>query len=606
MQCFKCGSDLPEESIFCQVCGADLRQKRICAACGTELAEAAVFCPRCGHRRETAPQQPIKRSSIRRLPTVLLIAVLLAAIIALLWMFRTPKAEEEPPALSPADAAKSVLYLEQYDSTGDMIGSGSGFLVGDGKTVVTNFHVIEDVYAISAFDAQGDYAADVLQVLHANERMDLAVLELDRDTGLSPLPLGDSDPLIQGDSIYAIGYPLGMNNTVSDGIISAMYTEDNIEILQITAPVSPGSSGGALLDPSGTVIGIVFAGYEDGQNMNLAIAVKELKTLLTYYSRPAGLDALYLESHPQINYDRYEVGVKYLKAPSLASVEAIRSLWDVYDHSVTDFEILIDEALAFYDCEYCKETLYIAPDILSDDFNDWFFDVDRSFGDTLLVEEDDGHYLYFFYEVRETAEPVEDAAEEAAEKPAEEPVEEAIEEAPACTHIWSIWAVGRTPSCTSEGQATACCTLCRAWERRVLPALGHSYENGVCMVCGAEAPVYVPPVQTETPAEEQEQPSEQEAPPVTDILTKEMLQGDWRTGELDGIYGRCQTYTFSGQSFYWKFWKGGMNSGGEDAIEAKDSGTFTIDGNTIYFSNGAVGTYAGGCLHINGLVFYRR
>ena len=91
----------------------------------------------------------------------------------------------------------------------------------------------------------------------------------------------DSDSVKQGDPIYAVGYPLGLAHTLSDGVISSRYTdENNLDILQITAAISPGSSGGALLNSLGEVVGVICASYVDGQNINIAIAANQIQSLL--------------------------------------------------------------------------------------------------------------------------------------------------------------------------------------------------------------------------------------------------------------------------------------------------------------------------------------
>lgn len=86
--------------------------------------------------------------------------------------------------------------------------------------------------------------------------------------------MGDSDAVQVGDEVTAIGSPLGLKNTVSKGIISAVREEQDWYILQTTAPISPGSSGGALFNQKGEVIGTTYAGMASGENLNLAVPSK--------------------------------------------------------------------------------------------------------------------------------------------------------------------------------------------------------------------------------------------------------------------------------------------------------------------------------------------
>ena len=87
--------------------------------------------------------------------------------------------------------------------------------------------------------------------------------------------------MIRGQKVVAIGSPLGLFNSVSDGIISGFRTIHDTDMIQFTAPTSPGSSGGALLNMQGEVIGICTAGIQEGQNLNLAV---EYQTILSFLS----------------------------------------------------------------------------------------------------------------------------------------------------------------------------------------------------------------------------------------------------------------------------------------------------------------------------------
>ena len=628
MRCFKCGSELPEDSLFCQACGAELRSRGSCAACGAALVEDAVFCSRCGHRRESVPAPKKRRKGVLR-PLVLLlpIALLIGALIALLYML--PKSTDAPDEtlLTPADAAQSVLYLECYDSTGDLLGTGSGFLIEDGKTLVTNYHVIENVYSMTAYDADGLFAAEISAVLWSSETTDLAVLELDRDTGLIPLTLGDSDLVSQGDAIYAIGYPLGMSNTLSDGIVSSRFTEDTVDILQITAPISPGSSGGALLDPHGQVIGVVYARYEDGQNMNLAVAANELRDLMKRYSIPVRLEELYHQLPPQLSLSDHGAELRYIWAPDEELAYEIQFIWSELETTALALDVLLEEYDGREGCIGHDEPVYLLPGAFSEEFDTWCFDADRRLGDVYLMPEEEGYGLYFFCAAMEgpaeeapAEEPVPEQAptdEPPEELPAEEPPSE---EAPVCAHIWSIWAIKQPEGCTQEGRMTACCSLCHTSEVRpipakghtavidtaavpatcteagstqsshcavcdavlssktVIPAMGHSYEDGACTACGEADPDY-----------------------VAESLTAADIQGGWTCHMARNDLYASESYTFYNNEYYWSYFRDEYG----DREERKQHGTFELVGTTVYFSDGSVGLIDGNYLYVNGLSFYK-
>ena len=166
--------------------------------------------------------------------------------------------------------AKSVLMLEVYDSKDTCIATGSGFVAFNDSTLITNYHVIENGRYIIANTDDGT-RIKIYSVLCSNKLMDIAILSFDQKTGIAPLTLYCGNEVFRGESVVAIGSPIGITNTVSKGNISALYTEDGVPWIQFTAPISHGSSGGVLLNDKGVVIGVTSAGYTQGENMNLAV-----------------------------------------------------------------------------------------------------------------------------------------------------------------------------------------------------------------------------------------------------------------------------------------------------------------------------------------------
>ncbi|WP_243103668.1 cell wall-binding repeat-containing protein [Dehalobacter sp. MCB1] len=178
-----------------------------------------------------------------------------------------------------AKVSPSIVYIETYDSSGNALGSGSGFIVDSSGKVATNYHVIEGSYSAKVKTAAGT-SYDVQKVLSYNETTDLAILKISA-TGLTAVSLGDSSLIETGDNIYAIGNPFGLENTLSNGLISTKFRDINgTTYIQISAPISSGSSGGALVDEQGKVIGITAAVYYGGQNLNFAVPINLLKPML--------------------------------------------------------------------------------------------------------------------------------------------------------------------------------------------------------------------------------------------------------------------------------------------------------------------------------------
>lgn len=169
-----------------------------------------------------------------------------------------------------SQASPAVFYIEIYDRNQRALGSGSGFFIAEDGTAVTNYHVIEDAYYAKVKTTDGN-VYDVTSVIGYDEANDLAILQVD-GSGFPYLELADSDEVKNGQTIFCVGSPLGLENSISEGLVSnSLRTINGQAYIQITAPISSGSSGGAVLDTSCRVIGVSAAGIEDGQNINLAI-----------------------------------------------------------------------------------------------------------------------------------------------------------------------------------------------------------------------------------------------------------------------------------------------------------------------------------------------
>lgn len=182
--------------------------------------------------------------------------------------------------------SKAIVTIIALDSKGNAIGQGSGFFVSSDGRVVTNNHVIEGA---SEFRAHSDYSGAYYlttdpstAIIGFSKEEDWALLKF----GAKKVPfidIGDSDKINVGDKVMAIGSPSGMENTISEGIISYIHRNiDNQDLIQFTAPISPGSSGGGLFDDKGKAIGITKASSSDdkAQNINFAVPINYLKPTL--------------------------------------------------------------------------------------------------------------------------------------------------------------------------------------------------------------------------------------------------------------------------------------------------------------------------------------
>lgn len=184
-------------------------------------------------------------------------------------------------AESPRELAergfRSVVLLAMNDSNGQPLCIGSGFFVSD-DVVATNAHVIQGAGSGSAKLVGQSQTFQILGALAVDAHADLALLKV---SGKAPsLGLNGGPAPVVGDHIYVIGNPLGLEGTFSEGIVSGVRATGADSLIQMTAPISPGSSGGPVMDVAGEVIGISVATFKEGQNLNLAVPVAYLERML--------------------------------------------------------------------------------------------------------------------------------------------------------------------------------------------------------------------------------------------------------------------------------------------------------------------------------------
>ena len=176
-----------------------------------------------------------------------------------------------------AKCSSSVFYLEVYDKYGKAFASGSGFFINANGMAVTNYHVIEGAASAKIQTSDGK-VYNVKGVYDYDEGRDIALLKIDGNN--FPYLTVNKNSVNNGMTIYTIGSPKGLDNTISQGLVSnANRIISGYPYIQISAPISHGSSGGALINSVGEVIGITSSGIDEAQNLNFAIPIAAIDLL---------------------------------------------------------------------------------------------------------------------------------------------------------------------------------------------------------------------------------------------------------------------------------------------------------------------------------------
>lgn len=200
--------------------------------------------------------------------------------------------EVSPAVVNIIVAYKGGGFEGLFDDDGSLpgsdggIGEGSGFIIHPDGYILTNYHVVEDAESIRV--RRKDGTEHQARVVGLDPRTDIALLRVDTEQDLPVLPLGDSEQWDVGDQVVAIGNPLGLNHTVTSGIISAIGRRNlgvegddlSTDFIQVDVSINPGNSGGPLVGLTGEVLGINTAINRKGQGIGFAIPINMIKSLL--------------------------------------------------------------------------------------------------------------------------------------------------------------------------------------------------------------------------------------------------------------------------------------------------------------------------------------
>ena len=208
--------------------------------------------------------------------------LLVAFILPTLTLAQEKKKDAKTVEQIAEEAKESIAVILYTGRDGKQQGLGTGFVISADGLIATNLHVIGEARPITVQLSDGS-KHEATEVFASDRKLDLAIVRIDAKKKLKPLPLGDSAKLPQGQSIIALGHPRGLEYSVVAGVLSGKRDMEGVSMLQLAIPIEQGNSGGPVLDPQGSVLGIVTMKSLVTNNLGFAVPVNALKDI---YKRP--------------------------------------------------------------------------------------------------------------------------------------------------------------------------------------------------------------------------------------------------------------------------------------------------------------------------------
>jgi Flp pilus assembly protein TadD len=247
----------------------------------------------------------------------------------------------------------AVVVILAYDYNNELAKQGSGVILNDIGYVVTNYHVLSGNQRLEIM--HGDEIIPYVDIIGIDVDKDILILKIESKK-FPAVKISNSEKLNIGQRVYTIGSPLGFENTISEGIISGLryYEESGQNFIQITASISPGSSGGAVVNDRGELIGISTLTAKEGQNLNFAIPIDAvLGVEISSYSKNDAykIYELFYKGNESVKKGNYSEAIKFYtifleKYPHFASAYNNRGVAKInlkdYRSAIEDYNKAIE------------------------------------------------------------------------------------------------------------------------------------------------------------------------------------------------------------------------------------------------------------------------
>lgn len=206
-----------------------------------------------------------------------------------------------------------VVVIHSFDFSGKLAKQGSGVVISEKGWIVTNYHVYDGCERMEV--KHNDKIVKFTDVIGFDVDRDILILKI-KNNMFPSISLANSDYLKVGQRVYAIGSPLGLENSISEGIISGLRNIDynNRNYIQITASISPGSSGGAVVNSLGELIGISTMERKGGQNLNFAIPINDILSISPHQNiskKDINATTLFSQGLNAMEAEDYEKAINY-------------------------------------------------------------------------------------------------------------------------------------------------------------------------------------------------------------------------------------------------------------------------------------------------------
>jgi S1-C subfamily serine protease len=261
---------------------------------------------------------------------------------------------EELAALS-----SSTVMIMAFNDKGEFIHRGSGVVIGNNGLIATNYHVLQNAcfFGVLFEGMSEENLYETYTVINANVHKDIALIKINFRT--PPIEISRSGDLVRGQRVVAIGSPFGLMNTFSDGIVSGFRKYDRFDFIQVTTPTSSGSSGGALLNMFGELVGLTTAGFDEGQNLSLAVPSKYIIELLE--NKFTALNLEIMDNHNTFRFDKINIQFdgffSYLSNERDYKIALLQSRYDQTNLSYYEKDKFFIEAVEKYFIENIKNSV---------------------------------------------------------------------------------------------------------------------------------------------------------------------------------------------------------------------------------------------------------